>query len=265
MKQKLELENKLQNNEKDLKKALEDHEETKEVSKRVQLLLKEETAAVQTKLANETQEHEDLKKSKEQTEARLNIQVSSLTENLSAARAEAEKIQDEKRGTEEKLLETEKRIDEYKGEIAVLEATVQNNLDERRKLLERCVAGDEALEKQKKENADLKKKVENAQAALMELTQENQSLQILNNQKNARRWESDTDVASCNACEKQFSVTVRKHHCRQCGLIYCGDCTSKSAHITSSKKPVRVCEKCFDEVTSSTVKSHSLNPNQGFS
>lgn len=79
MKQKLELENKLQNNEKDLKKvsnvevspwkfllcnlakltgdqfislekALEDHEETKEVSKRVQLLLKEETAAVQTKL-----------------------------------------------------------------------------------------------------------------------------------------------------------------------------------------------------------------------
>lgn len=31
-------------------KALDDHEETKEVSKRVQLLLKEETAAVQTKL-----------------------------------------------------------------------------------------------------------------------------------------------------------------------------------------------------------------------
>ena len=30
--------------------ALEQHEETKEVSKRVQLLLKEETAAVQTKL-----------------------------------------------------------------------------------------------------------------------------------------------------------------------------------------------------------------------
>lgn len=68
--------------------------------------------------ANETQEHEEFKKSKEQTEARLNIQVSSLTENLSAARAEAEKIQDEKRGTEEKLLKTEKRIDEYKGEMA---------------------------------------------------------------------------------------------------------------------------------------------------
>ena len=42
----------------------------------------------------------------------------------------------------------------------------------------RCVAGDEALEKQKKENAELQRKVENAQAAMMELTQENQSLQV---------------------------------------------------------------------------------------
>lgn len=42
----------------------------------------------------------------------------------------------------------------------------------------RCVAGDEALEKQKKENAELQRKVDNAQAAMMELTQENQSLQV---------------------------------------------------------------------------------------
>ena len=42
----------------------------------------------------------------------------------------------------------------------------------------RCVAGDEALEKQKKEMAELKRKVDNAQAAMMELTQENQSLQV---------------------------------------------------------------------------------------
>ena len=34
------------------------------------------------------------------------------------------------------------------------------------------------MEKQKKENVELKKKVENAQAAMMELTQENQSLQV---------------------------------------------------------------------------------------
>ena len=37
-------------------------------------------------------------------------------------------------------------------------------------------------------------------------------------------------------------------------LIYCSDCTAKSAPLTSSKKPVRVCDKCFDEVTSGTAK-----------
>ena len=42
----------------------------------------------------------------------------------------------------------------------------------------RCVAGDEEIEKQKKEISELNRKVENAQAAMMELTQENQSLQV---------------------------------------------------------------------------------------
>lgn len=68
--------------------------------------------------ANETQELEDLKKSKEQTEARLNIQISSLNENLAAARTEAEKFQQETKQTEEKLSEAEKRNDELKGEVA---------------------------------------------------------------------------------------------------------------------------------------------------
>ena len=68
--------------------------------------------------ANETQELEDLKKSKEQTEARFNIQISSLNENLAAARSEAEKFQQETRESGEKLAEAEKRIDDFKGEVA---------------------------------------------------------------------------------------------------------------------------------------------------
>lgn len=68
--------------------------------------------------ANEIQELEDLKKSKEQTEARFNIQISSLNENLAAARSEAEKFQQEKRETGEKLAKAEKQNDDLKGEVA---------------------------------------------------------------------------------------------------------------------------------------------------
>ena len=44
-----------------------------------------------------------------------------------------------------------------------------------------------------------------------------------------------------------------------CSLIYCSDCTAKSAPLTSSKKPVRVCDKCFADVTSGTAKVHSTH------
>ena len=66
----------------------------------------------------------------------------------------------------------------------------------------RCVAGDEALEKQKKENDELKRKVDNAQAAMMELTQENQSLQVWLKEK----WRYQLDSICVEWCEVLFRL-----------------------------------------------------------
>ena len=54
----------------------------------------------------------------EQNEARLNIQISSLTENLAAARAEAATAQKKTSEAEEKLIESEKQVDSVRGEVA---------------------------------------------------------------------------------------------------------------------------------------------------
>ena len=51
-------------------------------------------------------------------ETRLNIQISSLNENLAAARTEAEKFQQETREAGEKLADAETRNDDLQGEIA---------------------------------------------------------------------------------------------------------------------------------------------------
>ena len=51
-------------------------------------------------------------------ETRLNIQISSLNENLAAARTEAEKFQQETREAGEKLADAENRNDDLQGEIA---------------------------------------------------------------------------------------------------------------------------------------------------
>jgi hypothetical protein len=38
-------------------------------------------------------------------------------------------------------------------------------------------------------------------------------------------WEADDDIEHCRYCRAEFSLMWRKHHCRLCGGIYCGDCS----------------------------------------
>ena len=75
------------------------------------------------------------------------------------------------------------------------------------------MAGDEALEKQEKENADLKKKVENAQAALMELTQENQSLQVRVPQEHLVIIISIAIVILVSTRHHHYHFKSYHHHC----------------------------------------------------
>lgn len=37
-------------------------------------------------------------------------------------------------------------------------------------------------------------------------------------------WQNDTDVARCPYCQQDFTqYTFRRHHCRTCGKVVCGD------------------------------------------
>ncbi|XP_078660482.1 RUN and FYVE domain-containing protein 2-like isoform X13 [Branchiostoma floridae x Branchiostoma belcheri] len=61
-------------------------------------------------------------------------------------------------------------------------------------------------------------------------------------------WTDDKDVTDCRQCEKQFSVSRRKHHCRNCGGIFCNDCSDNKMPLPSSAKPVRVCDQCHTKL-----------------
>ncbi|KAI3381225.1 hypothetical protein SNEBB_007869 [Seison nebaliae] len=39
-------------------------------------------------------------------------------------------------------------------------------------------------------------------------------------------WQRDEEINNCNLCNKTFNTRRRKHHCRNCGRIFCGACTS---------------------------------------
>ncbi|KAI8064522.1 hypothetical protein BC940DRAFT_305928 [Gongronella butleri] len=61
-------------------------------------------------------------------------------------------------------------------------------------------------------------------------------------------WVNDIDVTHCTGCNAPFTQFRRRHHCRQCGNIFCQDCSSKNVILPQlgyGSKPMRVCNDCF--------------------
>ncbi|XP_034080177.1 RUN and FYVE domain-containing protein 2 isoform X1 [Gymnodraco acuticeps] len=57
-------------------------------------------------------------------------------------------------------------------------------------------------------------------------------------------WLKDKEASNCKLCEKEFSISRRKHHCRNCGEIFCNSCSDNELPLPASPKPVRVCDTC---------------------
>ncbi|KAG6392650.1 hypothetical protein SASPL_146874 [Salvia splendens] len=64
-------------------------------------------------------------------------------------------------------------------------------------------------------------------------------------------WVPDEAVVKCTACAADFNAFNRKHHCRNCGDIFCDKCTQGRIALTADEnaQPVRVCDRCMAEVT----------------
>ncbi|CAN7938356.1 unnamed protein product, partial [Ixodes hexagonus] len=178
----------------------------------------------------------------EADKARYEARLTALSDNLDTLRADLASERSKREGAEA-------RLDALSGDKLELEAKLENTLDERRALLDRCLRSEAEVDTLRATTADLRKKLDDSVAALHELGRENQALQMDNAKYQGRKWADDSQVAHCTGCQKQFTVTIRKHHCRNCGNIFCNECSARSATIPSSKKPVRVCDTCFAEVT----------------
>lgn len=73
-------------------------------------------------------------------------------------------------------------------------------------------------------------------------------------------WEDGSHVLNCFICLQQFSFTLRKHHCRLCGRVVCGDNQTQCSmeipveHLTTlldvpkvnNQSLIRMCKQCKD-------------------
>ncbi len=58
-------------------------------------------------------------------------------------------------------------------------------------------------------------------------------------------WENSNLVKKCGRCEATFSMTKRKHHCRECGRVYCHKCSSYKIVVQGQLKRVFILNHSF--------------------
>lgn len=60
-------------------------------------------------------------------------------------------------------------------------------------------------------------------------------------------WVPDCLAGECMLCSAVFTVMRRRHHCRRCGRVFCGRCSSGSVPLIryGYRLPVRVCDTCY--------------------
>eukprot|EP01137_Pigoraptor_chileana_P025710 Opistho-2@95564 len=62
----------------------------------------------------------------------------------------------------------------------------------------------------------------------------------------APAWVPDASCRTCGECKRSFGAVVRRHHCRNCGQIFCAQCAHTFIEIPryGYDRPVRVCNNC---------------------
>ncbi|XP_043842321.1 zinc finger FYVE domain-containing protein 26 [Dromiciops gliroides] len=61
------------------------------------------------------------------------------------------------------------------------------------------------------------------------------------------QWVPDELEITCMVCRSErFTMFNRRHHCRRCGRLVCGSCSTKKMVVEGSREnPVRVCDQCY--------------------
>uniref|UniRef100_A0A4X1TNW6 RUN and FYVE domain containing 2 n=1 Tax=Sus scrofa TaxID=9823 RepID=A0A4X1TNW6_PIG len=239
----------------------------------------EEVKAINIEMYQKLQGSEDGLKEKNEIIARLEEKTSKITaamRQLEQRLQQAEKAQMDTEDEDKKCLQEcqskfdslQKQISQKEKQLVQLETdlkiekewrqTLQEDLQKEKDTLSHLRNETQQIISLKKEflnlqdeNQQLKKIYHEQEQALQELGNKlSESKLKIEDIKEANKalqglvWLKDKEATHCKLCEKEFSLSKRKHHCRNCGEIFCNACSDNELPLPSSPKPVRVCDSC---------------------
>ncbi|KAM9067026.1 RUN and FYVE domain-containing protein 2 isoform X2 [Sarcophilus harrisii] len=239
----------------------------------------EDVKAINIEMYQKLQGSEEGMKEKNEIIGRLEDKTNKITaamKQLEQRLQQAEKAQMEAKNEDEKFEQEclsqsdslQKQISQKETQLAQLETdlkiekewrqTLQEDLQKENDALSHLRNETQQIVRLKKEflslqneNQQLKKIYQDQEQALQELGSKlSESKLKIEDIKEANKalqgqvWLKDEEATHCKLCETEFSLSKRKHHCRNCGEIFCNACSDNELPLPSSPKPVRVCDSC---------------------
>ncbi|XP_062435948.1 RUN and FYVE domain-containing protein 2 isoform X4 [Rhea pennata] len=239
----------------------------------------DEVKAINMEMYQKLQVTEDAMKEKNEIISRLEDktnQINATMKQLEQRLQQTEKAQVEAENEDEKLKEEyvnkserlQKEFSQKEKQLLQLETdlkiekewrqTLEDDLQKEKETISQLRIETQEIINLKKEflnlqekNRQLKRVCQDQEAALQELASKlSESKLKIEDIKEANKvlqgqvWLKDKEATHCKLCEKEFSLSKRKHHCRNCGEIFCNACSDNELPLPSSPKPVRVCDSC---------------------
>ncbi|KAF3693731.1 RUN and FYVE domain-containing protein 1 Rab4-interacting protein [Channa argus] len=149
-----------------------------------------------------------------------------LENELRIEREQRQSLQKALQREQDNSIELRTQLQQLQG----LHAELQDLKEEKKQLQQICEQQEQALQEMGLHLSQSKLKMED--------------FKEVNKALKGHAWLKDDEATQCKQCQKEFSIARRKHHCRNCGDIYCNSCSSNELALPSYPRPVRVCDMC---------------------
>ncbi|XP_016130201.1 RUN and FYVE domain-containing protein 1 isoform X1 [Sinocyclocheilus grahami] len=238
----LQMFNKAQESDRVAQKKVEDMQELEEKMIQMEAAMKE----LEQRLQNSENVRKNTDESQNELRSEMKGKVNALQKRLAdldtlraGLESELSTEKEQRQNLQRELHREQDNSTELRTQLQQLQGLQTELLDlrqEKKQLQQLCEEQEQALQ-------DMGLHLSQSKLKMEDFKEVNKALKVKELHE-GHAWLKDDEATQCKQCQKEFSISRRKHHCRNCGDIYCNSCSSNELALPSFPRPVRVCDIC---------------------